>query len=70
MHCGICKTGLLLLLFDRSVQIVLRYLQYIYLYDDMTLVTVFCPDKVKMMYQQHDVLMETAKMHCQKMYIM
>ena len=25
MHCGICKTGLLLLLFDRSVQIVLRY---------------------------------------------
>ena len=26
IHCGICKTGLLLLLFDRSVQIVLRYL--------------------------------------------
>ena len=70
MHCGICKTGLLLLLFDRSVQIFLRYLQYIYLYDDMALVTVFCPDKVKMMYQQHDVLMETVKMHCQKMYMM
>ena len=31
MHCGICKTGLLLLLFDKSVQIVLRYLQYIYI---------------------------------------
>ena len=23
-----------------------------------------------MMYQQHDVLMETVKMHCQKMYMM
>ena len=34
------------------------------------LLTVFCPDKVKMMYQQHDVLMETVKMHCQKMYMM
>ena len=33
------------------------------------LFTVFCPDKVKMMYQQHDVLMETVKMHCQKMYM-
>ena len=43
---------------------------FIYLYDDMTLVTVFCPDKAKMMYQQHDVLMETVKMHCQKMYMM
>ena len=31
---------------------------------------VFCPDKVKMMYQQYDVLMETVKMHCQKMYMM
>ena len=70
MHCRICKTGLLLLLFDRSVQIVLRYLQYWYLYDDMTLVTVFCQGKVKIMYQQHDVLMETVKMHYQKMYMM
>ena len=34
------------------------------------LLIVFCPDKVKMMYQQHDVLMETVKMHCQKMYMM
>ena len=34
------------------------------------LLTVFCPDNVKMMYQQHDVLMETVKMHCQKMYMM
>ena len=34
------------------------------------LLTVFCPGKVKMMYQQHDVLMETVKMHCQKMYMM
>ena len=34
------------------------------------LLTVFCPDKVKMMYQQHDVLMETIKMHCQKTYMM
>ena len=34
------------------------------------LLTVFCPDKVKMMYQQHDVLMETVKMHCQKIYMM
>ena len=34
------------------------------------LLTVFCPDKVKLMYQQHDVLMETVKMHCQKMYMM
>ena len=39
IHCGICKIGLLPLLFDRSVQIVLRYLQYWYLYDDMALVT-------------------------------
>ena len=31
IHCGTYKTGLLLLLFDRSVQIVLRYLQYWYL---------------------------------------
>ena len=70
MHCGVCKIGLLLLLFDRSVQIVLQYSQYWYFYDDMTLVTVFCPGKVKMMYQQHDVLKETVKMRCQKMYMM
>ena len=50
-----------LLLFDRSVQIVVRYLQYWYLYDDMTRVTIFCPGKVNMMYQQNDVLKEIVK---------
>ena len=41
--------------------VVVWYLQYWYLYDDMTLVTVLCPGKVKMMYQQHDVLKEIVK---------
>ena len=41
-----------------------------YLYNDMTLVIVFCPGKIKMMYQQQDVLMGTLKMHCQQMCMM
>ena len=70
VHCGVCEIGLRLLLFDRSVQIIVWYLWYWYLYHDVIPVTVFCLGKAKWFISSMMCWMKLLKMYFQKMYML